>query len=92
MTRAFDHMLYQISSEEDESGRGLLTAVVVHKNDNMPGAGFFKLAKSRRRNVGLNVTERDRLWIEETTNVYDVVAETNLVILFIPLPCMDSKG
>lgn len=63
-----NRMLTQISSEENDAGRGLLTAVVVHKDNNRPGAGFFELAESR----GRNVAERDRLWIEETKNVYDV--------------------
>ena len=34
------HMLGEISSEEDEEGRGLLTVVVVHKTGDMqPGPG-----------------------------------------------------
>ncbi len=36
-------MLGDISTEEDEAGRGMLTAVVVHKGDRIPGPGFFTL-------------------------------------------------
>ena len=62
------HMLGEISSEEDEAGRGLLTVVVVHKTRDMkPGPGFFKLAQER----GRDVSDSDRCWIEESRKVYD---------------------
>src|SRR5262245_49853621 len=64
---AFHRMLDQISTEEDELGRGLLTVIVVHKADDMrPGPGFFELAESRGRDVGaIDVTwlaELDFVW------------------------------
>jgi len=63
------HMLGEISTEEDEEGRGLLTVLVVHKTgDQRPGPGFFKLAASR----GRAILDRDRCWIEELQKVYDV--------------------
>ena len=37
--------LYEISTHEHEGGRPLLTAVVVRREDLMPGAGFFRMAK-----------------------------------------------
>jgi len=37
--------LDEISTFEHEHGRPLLTAVVVHVVDHMPGKGFFKMAK-----------------------------------------------
>ena len=41
-------MLGEISTQEDIAGRGLLTAVVVRKEDARPGRGFFdKLALDR---------------------------------------------
>ncbi len=62
------HMLGEISSEEDEEGRGLLTVVVVHKTGDMqPGPGFFRLARSR----GRHVVDDEHFWIEELRNVYD---------------------
>ena len=62
------HMLGEISSEEDEEGRGLLTVVVVHKTgDRKPGPGFFRLARSR----GRLIADSDQLWIEELRYVYD---------------------
>ncbi len=38
-------ILGEISTEEYEEGRPLLSAVVVHKEDHQPGEGFFSLAK-----------------------------------------------
>jgi hypothetical protein len=37
-------MLGEISTEEDEASRGMLSVLVVHKDgDKMPGAAFFEL-------------------------------------------------
>lgn len=38
-------ILGKISTYEPHNGRPMLTAVVVHKQDNMPGDGFFELAQ-----------------------------------------------
>ena len=63
------HMLGEISSEEDEEGRGLLTVVVVHKAGDMkPGSGFFTLARSRGRDIG----DRQKIWVEELERVYEI--------------------
>src|SRR4051794_13223487 len=57
----FFFLLREISSEEYRAGRGMLTAVVVHKRgDFKPGPGFFELA----RGLGLDATDTDRLWID----------------------------
>ena len=62
-------MLFEISTEEDEEGRGLLTVVVVHKTgDRKPGPGFFRLAAIR----GRDASDSDRCWIEELKRVHDV--------------------
>lgn len=63
------YMLGEISSEEDEAGRGLLTAVVVRKDGPMrPGFGFFKLAQER----GRDVSDEERCWTEELQTVHGV--------------------
>ena len=63
------HMLGEISSEEDKQGRGMLTAVVVHKHDMQPGPGFFELARSlKRKNTGDNL----KFWTKELHNVHAV--------------------
>ena len=63
-----NHMLYEIAFEEDEAGRGLLTALVVHKNDGAPGSGFFEMAEER----GRDVSDPETCWIEELKNVHAV--------------------
>ena len=63
-----NHMLYEIASEEDEARRGLLTALVVHKNDGIPGSGFFDMAEERGRDISDPLT----CWIEELENVYAI--------------------
>ena len=60
-------MLGDISTEEDEAGRGMLSAVVVHKGDRIPGPGFFTLARSR----GRDTIDEDKCWIEELQKVYN---------------------
>ena len=64
-------MLGEISTDEDAAGRGLLTAVVVRKEDGRPGRGFFdKLARDRGRVFPDTDSGRDRFWIEELECVY----------------------
>ena len=55
------HLLGQISTEEDRAGRGMLTAVVVHKDDLQPGAGFFELAQL----LGRSVVDKEQSWVQE---------------------------
>lgn len=60
-------MLGQISTEEDACGRGMLSVIVVHKQgDKQPGRGFYECAAE----LGRNVTDRDRMWIDELNRVY----------------------
>ena len=59
---ALAHMLGEISTEEDQGGRGMLSVVVVHKDgDKMPGSGFFELA----RRLGRDPTDRLACWASE---------------------------
>ena len=62
------HLLGEISSEEDKAGRGMLTAIVVHKSgDLQPGPGFFELARS----LGKNTKDPLVCWIAECSKVHD---------------------
>jgi len=62
------HLLGEISVEEDKAGRGMLTAVVVHKSGDMhPGPGFFKLAKS----LGKDTSDNLACWASEFNRVHD---------------------
>ena len=66
------HFFGQISSEESIAGRGMLTALVVHKvGDMQPGPGFFDLA----RHLGHQFTDIEKFWIQEVKRVFDVWAE-----------------
>ena len=56
------HLLGDISIEEDASGRGMLTVLVVHKSGDMkPGPGFFDLATRLRRNTSDEIA----CWVKE---------------------------
>jgi hypothetical protein len=62
------HLLGEISSEEDKAGRGMLTAIVVHKSGDMqPGPGFFELAKS----LGKDTSDQLKCWVDEFNRVHD---------------------
>jgi hypothetical protein len=64
-----DHLLGEISSDEETKGRGLLTVLVVHKTGDMePGKGFYELA----RTLGRDVSDRERCWSDELRRVYAV--------------------
>jgi hypothetical protein len=64
---ALHYMLGQVSEEADAYGRGMLSVMVVHKDgDQMPGPGFFKLAKK----LGRDPSDRVRCWMEELNKVY----------------------
>jgi hypothetical protein len=65
-TRLF-HLLGEISVEENAAGRGMLSAVVVHKHGDMqPGPGFFELAK----HLGRDTKDLLTIWIEELNKVH----------------------
>lgn len=65
-SKAFHQMLGEISSEEDDAGRGMLSVLVVHKDGDMrPGPGFFSLAADR----GRDIADQDRVWVGEFNRV-----------------------
>jgi hypothetical protein len=68
---AFDVRLFsilgQLSTEEHDHGRPLLSVLVVHKSGDMqPGEGFFDLAESLGRDTSSLLTA----WIVEVQRVY----------------------
>jgi hypothetical protein len=63
---SFHYLLYEISREEEAAGRGLLSALVVRKEDGLPGQGFFDLA----REMGRDVADPVRSWAEEVKMVF----------------------
>jgi hypothetical protein len=64
--RAF---LNEISTAEESAGRGMQSVLVVYKHgDQMPGPGFFELARS----LGYHVRDETEFWIQELQRVYRV--------------------
>jgi len=64
---ALAEMLGEVSTAEDEAGRGLLSVIVVHKyGDMQPGSGFFEMARSR----GRDTSDILKCWIEEVKRVH----------------------
>lgn len=64
---ALFRMLWEIASEEDEAGRGILTAIVVLKDGNSPGSGFFDAAQT----LGRDISDELKCWQEEVKRVHD---------------------
>jgi hypothetical protein len=63
----FHSMLDEISREEFNEGKGMLSVLVVQKNEKqMPGKGFFKLA----RKLYNNITDKDEFYAKELRKVY----------------------
>lgn len=62
---AFHEILGEISVEEHARGKGMLSALVVHKGDGTPGGGFFTLATK----LGHVVREKTEFWIAEVQRV-----------------------
>jgi hypothetical protein len=61
------HFLGEISKEEHAEGRGMLTALVVHKHGDMqPGPGFFELAQELKQDTSDIV----KFWVEEMKRVF----------------------
>lgn len=64
---AFHAMLGEISQEEDNAGRGMLSVIVVHKyGDMQPGPGFFDLAKQMNRDT----SDILKCWIQELNKAH----------------------
>lgn len=62
----FGTLLGEISTAEYRAGRGMLTAIVVHKTgDRKPGAGFYECAEA----LGLDTSDIDRLWVDQLNYV-----------------------
>ena len=61
------YMLGEISEEENKAGRGLLSALVVHKGGDMePGSGFFEIATR----CGRDMLNKQKCWVDELHAVH----------------------
>ena len=62
-------MLGEVSTEEAEADRGMLSVLVVHKvGDMQPGPGFFELAGE----LGRDTSDILKCWVEELKKVHRV--------------------
>jgi molybdopterin synthase catalytic subunit len=62
-------MLGEVSTEEAEADRGMLSVLVVHKvGDMQPGPGFFELAGE----LGRDTSDILKCWVDELKKVHRV--------------------
>ena len=62
------NILDKISTNEHENGKPFLSSVVILKDKNIPGCGFFKMAQK----VGLyNGSGEVESWVKELRRVHD---------------------
>ena len=62
-------LLMDISIDEEAKGRGMISALVVHKmGDMQPGTGFFELAKR----LGKDTSDILACWITEVKRVHSI--------------------
>jgi hypothetical protein len=65
-SQAMDDLLVDVSTQEHEAGRPLLSVMVVHKyGDQEPGNGFYTLAEW----LGFKFSDRQAFWIAEFNRV-----------------------
>lgn len=65
-SQAMDDLLVDVSTQEHETGRPLLSVMVVHKyGDQEPGNGFYTLAGC----LGFKFSDRQAFWIAEFNRV-----------------------
>jgi hypothetical protein len=62
-----DYLLDQISKDEDAAGRGILTALVVLKEEGVPADGFWVSAAELGRDAG----DRIACWSDEVKRVLE---------------------
>lgn len=60
-------LLGEVSEDEDNQGRGMLSVIVVHKHGDMqPGPGFFELANQ----LGRDTKDILDCWVKELKKVH----------------------
>jgi len=62
----FHGLLGQLSEESDAEGKGMISALVVRKENDRPGKGFFTLAKELKRDI----SDPEKCWSDELKRVY----------------------
>jgi hypothetical protein len=68
-SHAMRTFLNEISTTEHQEDRGMLSVVVVYRyGDQMPGPGFFELARS----LGYRFRDETQFWVEHLRAVYQI--------------------
>jgi hypothetical protein len=67
---AFHHMLGDVSTRAFDQGAPLLSAVVVHKHDGLPGGGFCELARRLGFDVAQDRLAEEVFWGQQLDAVY----------------------
>ena len=70
MAREVGQLLFEISEEERNQGRPMLSALVVSSTNNAPGPGFFGLAQDWGKFTDNSAEGKRRFWEEEKGAVY----------------------
>lgn len=68
---ALHQMLGDVSREADQGGGPLLSALVVYEHDQVPGPGFFAMARALGRQFEDNKLGRLEFWQAETRRVFE---------------------
>jgi hypothetical protein len=71
MAKEVGHLLGEISEDENDTGRPLLSALVVYKGDGTPSYGFYKLARQLGMLAGTSKTAEKAFTIKEQTKLFD---------------------
>jgi hypothetical protein len=65
-------LLAQVNVEGEESGRPpLISSLVVHQDDGMPGKGFFGFARELGMNPGSNPEAQAEFWMKQVQRCHD---------------------
>ena len=64
-------LIGEISDDESEAGRPLLSAIVVDKNSGLAGPGFFKLVRDRKLLAKTSKSAERTFLNKEKTKVFD---------------------
>lgn len=71
---AMNHLLGEISTDDHEHGHGMHSALVVYKDEQRPGPGFYTLA----RQLGQTVRDEDEYWLRELHSAWEDWGEVKL--------------
>jgi hypothetical protein len=71
MGKQVGHLVGEISEEEHDAGRPMLSALVVEKDTGMPSSGFYNLARDSGLLSGTTKTAKKAFLSKEQTKLFD---------------------